>query len=255
MGYVDIHSHILHGLDDGSKTVDESLEMLQIAAAAGTTDIVATPHANGRYHFDPVLIDQRIEALAARAPADIRIHRGCDFHLQTDNIEDALANPGKYTINHLGYLLVEFSDLHIFASTDEILNELIGAGMVPIITHPERNRQLQQRVDEIARWVELGCCVQVTAGSCTGTFGGSARRCVHQLMERGLLHFVASDAHDRLHRSPSLREAYEGLCSRWGEELTEPLFVDNPRAVLTGERFESEGPALPVRRRRWYQFW
>src|SRR5688500_1615002 len=135
MGFVDIHSHILYGLDDGAKTIAESLEMLRLAAAAGTTDIVATPHASGQYAFSPELIDARIGELSAAT--EVRIHRGCDFHLQADNIEDAIAHPHKYTINHSGYLLVEFSDIAIFASTDEILSELVGAGMAPIITHPE----------------------------------------------------------------------------------------------------------------------
>jgi protein-tyrosine phosphatase len=252
LGYVDIHSHILHGLDDGAKTFEESREMLRLAAAAGTTDIVATPHANGRYHFDPRLIEDRINALRADAD-DILIHRGCDFHLQADNIEDALAHPDKYTINHKDYLLVEFSDLNIFTSTDDILGELVGAGMVPIITHPERNAQLQQRLNDIARWIELGCCVQVTAGSCTGRFGKSAKRCVHELLARGLVHFVASDAHDCLRRPPTLGDAYTALSAEWGEDRIAPLFVDNPMAVLTGDRFELDPPPPVIR--KWYQFW
>ncbi|MBA3297785.1 MAG: exopolysaccharide biosynthesis protein [Acidobacteria bacterium] len=253
MGFVDIHSHILYGIDDGAKTMEESLEMLQIAAAAGTTDIVATPHANGRYQFSPTLIEARIAELAAHT--GVRIHRGCDFHLQADNIEDAIAHPDKYTINHQAYLLVEFSDLAIFTSSDEILSELVGAGMAPIITHPERNGQLQRRVDDIARWIELGCYVQVTAGSCTGLFGKAAKGCVDALMARGLVHFVASDAHNCEKRSPDLREAHAALTATWGEEHVEPLFVGNPKAVLTGDAIDAGMSPYPVKARKWYQFW
>ena len=252
MGFTDIHSHILHGVDDGAKTLEESLGMLQLAAASGTTDIVATPHVNGQFEYDPELIDERIAELSARSA--VRIHRGCDFHLEAENIEDAIANPDKYTINNRGYLLVEFPDLSIFTSTDEILSDLVGAGMMPIITHPERNGRLQQRLDDIARWVELGCLVQVTAGSVTGRFGKRARTCVDQLMERGLVHFVASDAHDLQHRPPSLREAHVAMTRKWGAERVEPLFVDNPRAVLTGEPIDVD--YVPqVGKRKWYQFW
>jgi len=127
--------------------------------------------------------------------------------------------------------------------------------MVPIITHPERNARLQQRLADIARWIELGCCVQVTAGSCTGVFGREAKRCVHELMKGGLVHFVASDAHNTAGRSPSLREAYAALTAEWGEERIEPLFLDNPSAVLTGEGFDIQIPALPLKRRKWYTFW
>jgi protein-tyrosine phosphatase len=253
VGFVDIHSHVLYGLDDGAKTPEESVAMLQLAAASGTTDIVATPHANGQYVFDPALIDRRITELADRAP--IRIHRGCDFHLQFDNIQDALAYPDKYTVNHKSYLLVEFPDLSIFANTERILSQLLDRGMIPIITHPERNDKLQRRIDDLARWVDIGCCVQVTAGSCTGRFGKPARQCADALMKRGLVHFIASDAHDCKHRPPSLSSAYEALAEQWGEDAIQPLFVDHPRAVLTGDTidFAFEPPA--PRRKKWYQFW
>ena len=251
--FVDIHSHILYGLDDGAKTREQSLEMLELARSAGTTDIVATPHANGQYVFNPELIDERIAELSTHV--DIRIHCGCDFRLQVDNIEDALAHPEKYTINHKGYLLVELPESTLFASTHEILWRLLDAGMVPIITHPERNAQLQQRLDDIARWVASGCYVQVTAGAYTGNFGKLAKACAHELIKRGLMHFVASDAHDCKFRSPSLREAYACLAERWGEERIRPLFVDNPKAVLTGEPIDFEFPPRVVRTRKWYQFW
>jgi protein-tyrosine phosphatase len=253
VGYVDIHSHILYGLDDGAKTPEESLDMLQLAASAGTTDIVATPHANGQYAFNPELIEQRITELSAGAP--IRIHRGCDFHLQFDNIQDALAHPEKYTINHKTYLLAEFPDLSIFVNTEQILSQLLDHGMIPIITHPERNDKLQRRVDDLARWVDIGCYVQVTAGSCTGRFGKKAKLCAETLMKRGLVHFIASDAHDRRHRPPSLSGAYDALAEQWGEEAIQPLFVDHPRAVLTGDPIEFEFQPAVVRRRKWYHFW
>lgn len=253
MRFIDIHSHILYGLDDGAKTREESLKMLELARFAGTTDIVATPHANGQYVFNPELIDERIAELSAHA--DIRIHRGCDFHLQVDNIEDALAYPEKYTINHNGYLLVEIPDSTIFSSVNEILRRLLDAGMVPIITHPERNAQLQHRLDNIARWVENGCYVQVTASSYTGLFGKRARACAAELIKRGLAHVVASDAHDCKFRPPTLCDAYARLAEEWGEDRIKPMFVDNPKAVLTGATIEFEAPCGAARTRKWYRFW
>src|SRR5437773_1490973 len=140
MDYVDIHSHVLYGLDDGAKTREESVAMLELAKRSGTRAIVATPHANSRYPFDPAVVQQRIAELATHV--DIAIHPGCDFHLQFDNIEDAVAHPAKYTINHENYLLVEFSDLSVFHTAGDILERLLDAGMIPIITHPERNARL-----------------------------------------------------------------------------------------------------------------
>ncbi|MQA28727.1 MAG: hypothetical protein GEU82_02650 [Luteitalea sp.] len=187
-GYADIHSHILYGMDDGPRTIDESVRMLDVASQSGTTDIVATPHANGQYRFDPALVDRRIAELRARTT--VRIHRGCDFHLQVDNIEDAVAHPDKYTINQKSYLLVEFPADSVFPNSEDILQQLLDAGMVPIISHPERNIALQRRIDDLARWVALGCCVQVTALSHTGLFGPAAKSCARKLLDRGLTHFV-----------------------------------------------------------------
>jgi protein-tyrosine phosphatase len=241
---------VLHGLDDGAKTLDDSLAMLALAASAGTTDIVATPHASAQYAFRPDLIDQRIAELQSRV--SIRIHTGCDFHLQPDNLEDALAHPRKYTINHRDYLLVEFPELSLFGDTEQIFLRLLDAGLVPIITHPERNTQLQRRVPEIARWVDSGCCVQVTAGSCLGRFGRKAEACVDDLIGRGLVHFVASDAHDCRGRPPRLDEAYARLSRAWGESSIRPMFVENPAAVLTGAPLD-QGTRRPMKRRKWYQ--
>jgi protein-tyrosine phosphatase len=253
LGYVDIHSHVLYGLDDGAKTREQSVAMLELAARTGTTDIVATPHASGQYAFKPELVEARIAELSAQT--SVRMYPGCDFHLQFDNIEDALAHPEKYTINHKGYLLVEFPDLSIFSDADAVLMRLLDGGMVPIVTHPERNRELQRRLDDLARWVERGCYVQVTAGSFMGVFGKAAKACANELMHRGLTHFVASDAHDVKMRTPSLREAYDLLADTWGEDAIRPLFVENPKAVVAGDAVDFELPARAGKRRKWYQFW
>src|SRR3954465_1293240 len=95
---VDIHSHILPGLDDGAQSMEESVEMLAIAAASGTTDIVATPHANGEFRFEPERIQRLFQDLSGRKNVSIRIHLGCDFHLNYDNLLDAINDPAKYTI-------------------------------------------------------------------------------------------------------------------------------------------------------------
>jgi protein-tyrosine phosphatase len=246
-GFADIHSHVLYGMDDGARTRDDSLRMLELAARSGTTDIVATPHANSRYRYDPQLIDAQIADLNAAA-AGIRLHRGCDFSLQADNIDDAIANPARYSINGLQYLMVEFPDIPTFGSHDGILEHLLGAGLVPIITHPERNAAIRRAPRKVARWVELGCYVQVTAASFGGRFGKGARDSVNGLLASGLVHFVASDAHDCEHRPPMLGSVYDALVREWGAENIHPLFVENPRAVIAGATIDA--PSLPLRRRR-----
>jgi protein-tyrosine phosphatase len=252
---IDIHSHVLYGLDDGARTLEDSLAMLRMAQEHGTTAIVATPHANLNYRYDPELIAQRIEEISAKLQGTIKIHRGCDFHLSYDNIQDAVANPRKYTINGGPYLLVEFSDLLIFKNTLEIFAHLQEAGMIPIVTHPERNGLLRQRLEEIAAWVEAGALNQVTAQSMTGGFGRRAEEFAKLLLERGLVHFLASDGHDCEHRPPRMDQAYAWLQQNYGESTAETLCRNNPGAALTGAPLEAQPKWVSCAPRKWYQIW
>ncbi len=251
---IDIHSHVLPGLDDGSPTLAESLRMLHVAAETGTTDLVATPHANLQYRFDPDLVRSKLSELRDAAGQCVRLHYGCDFHLYFDNIRDALDHPRKYTINQRRYLLVEFSDLLIPKTTYEVFSQMLEAGITPVITHPERNFLLHRRFDELAAWVAQGCLTQVTAQSFLGGFGSEARSACRELMKRRLVHLVASDAHDSDGRPPRLDLAHRHVARHYGPAAAERLFVINPRAVLDGEplpEFDWE----PVRPSLWARLW
>jgi protein-tyrosine phosphatase len=251
---IDIHSHVLPGLDDGSRAFEESLEMVRVAAETGTTDLVASPHANLEFQFDPAVVEERLAELRAASPA-LRIHCGCDFHLYFDNIHDALAHPTKYTINHKRYLLVEFPDILIAKTTPQVFEELLRAGMIPIITHPERNYLLHKRMEEMETWIANGCLVQVTAQSLLGRFGGDARTVAHRLMKRGLVHFIASDAHDPEDRPPRLDLAYNLVAGRYGRERAELLFVTNPKAAIDGDPLPEQPPPEPDAGRKWFKLW
>lgn len=251
---VDIHSHVLFGLDDGAKTLEDAVAMVRMAAEHGTTDLVATPHADLQYKFDPVENAKRIEQLKEASGGTLRLYTGCDFHLSFDNIQDAIANPTKYTLDQGHYLLVEFSDMLIFNNTSEIFDRLLDAGMIPVITHPERNGLLRQRVENIAEWVSQGVRVQVTGQSLTGRFGKRAAEFSRALLDRSLVHVIASDAHDLERRPPVLDAAHTWLKENYSEALAEMLCVTNPRAAL-----ESKPMQLPegesAKGRKWYQFW
>lgn len=255
---IDVHSHILHGLDDGAADFDVSLAMVRLAAEWGTTDLVASPHANLEFKFDPELVEDRLVKLReAAGTACPRLYYGCDFHLSFDNIQDAVAHPTRYTINHGRYLLVEFSDLVIFPNTTEIFARLLDAGMIPVITHPERNTLLQQRLPKLREWAGMGCLLQVTAQSFTGRFGKRAHRFSRTLLEEDLIHVVASDAHDTKHRPPDLGEAYGWLRKERSERVAEALCVRNPGAIIRSEPLPpaAEVDAKASGDRKWYQFW
>jgi len=252
---IDLHSHILPGLDDGPQTLEECVAMLRIAAEAGTTDIVATPHANLEFPFDSELVDQKIAELAGACGPLLRIHRGCDFHLSYGNIKEALSNPAPYTINRKNYLLVEFSDLLIAKTMDDIFFLMQQAGITPIITHPERNWLLQQRLEQLQGWVQSGCRIQVTAQSFFGRFGAEAQAFADELMQRGLVHFIASDAHDCQDRPPRLDQVRRHIAKKFGPACAEQLLVANPRAVLNGHPLEPEPQPEPAPPRGWRRFW
>ncbi len=228
--------------------------MLRLAAESGTSDIVASPHANHQFKFDPDLVAEKVDELRRASGGIVRIHAGCDFHLSFDNIQDALQHPSKYAINQKNHVLVEFSELLIPKTTDELFYQMQSAGMIPIITHPERNMLLQRQLNRLETWSESGCLLQVTAQSFLGRFGKHAKAFADLLLQKGLVDIVASDAHDTLHRPPSLKEAYEYVANEYGVARAEMLFVKNPGATLTGAAIEKqmEEPA-PVK--KWYQFW
>jgi protein-tyrosine phosphatase len=252
---VDIHSHVLYGLDDGPATLEDSVAMVRMAVQYGTTDLVVTPHANHEFCFDPDRIAQRIAEVTDACDQALRIYAGCDFHLSYGNIEGAIANPSKYSINRKQYLLVEFSDLLIFHNTQDIFVRLGEAGLIPVITHPERNALLRKRIDDIAGWVYGGACVQVTAQSLIGKFGKKASDFCRELLDRGLVHFVASDAHDCEYRPPRMDQARDWLVKNYGEKTAEVLCLTNPRAAVQGEALEPLEPIASSRTGKWLHFW
>jgi protein-tyrosine phosphatase len=247
---IDLHSHVLPGFDDGADSLEEAIDMLRMAAAAGTTDIVASPHSNAEYVFDPVRAVSAIAELQRAAPGLPRIHYGCELHFTLENVEAVLCSPETWSIAHRGYVLIEFSDFVIPKTTGEILARLVAAGTPPIVVHPERNRILQKNLAGLETWIHQGSLVQVTAQSVLGHFGRSAKAAADHLLDRGMVHFLASDAHNANHRPPVLTAGRQVLEERFGPETAERLLVTNPRAVLDGASIPAQCPK--ARRKHWY---
>ena len=252
---VDIHSHILYGIDDGAHTIEESLAMLELAAESGITDIVATPHSDLRFRFQPEVMAAQIAELQSHLGDRIRIHRGCDFHLHFDNIRTCLTDTARFTINGKRYLMVEFADQTIPKTIADVFEDMIARDITPVITHPERNKLLMGRIDDMAKWIRLGCLIQVTGASFLGRFGKNAEQGAGKLMARNIVHFVASDAHDTQHRPPDLREPYKHVVSEYGQEIATRLFQTNPAATLTGAEVEYEDPEGGEEKKPRWKFW
>jgi protein-tyrosine phosphatase len=231
---VDIHCHILPGIDDGPKSWETTAQMCRIAAEDGITHIVATPHANDRYPFHRERFTEMLGELRDAADGKLSFSLGCDFHFSYDNIHDALEHPRRYTIGETQYLLIEFSDYGIPPSVKDDLFALRSHGMVPIITHPERNLPLSKKPELILDLVREGCLVQVTANAVTGAWGKPSQKMIEWLLKRGAVHVIASDAHDPVRRKPILSEAREAIAAIADPDMADALVRRNPEAIVEG---------------------
>jgi protein-tyrosine phosphatase len=256
---VDIHCHVLPGLDDGPEKLPESLEMVDSAVADGITHVVATPHSNDTFSFDFARVRKVRDELQALVGTRLILATGCDFHLSAENLDLLRLDAAPFCINQNGYLLLEFSDFSIPSSTEKTMHEMQLMSVRPVITHPERNSIIQTHPERLAAWVRMGCFVQVTGGSVTGTFGPKAQEDALRWIEQGLVHFVASDAHNTGRRPLKLQPAYEVVRKRFGEAKARALFVENPLAAFEGRELPhvpviGETDEKPVRRRRFLFF-
>ena len=238
---VDIHHHLLWGLDDGSKDIETSVAMVKASAEDGVTHIVCTPHANGTYDFVPQVNAAKVAELRQRLDAEglsMEIGLGCDFHLSYDNILAAKADPARFSVNGLGYLMVELPDYGVPRGLTETFYELQLAGLTPILTHPERNPTIQNDLPRLGEWMRGGVLLQVTGDSVTGRMGKTAQRIAHELLAKRWVHFLATDAHNVSSRPPRLSEARDAVAKKYGEEYAESLVTSNPLAVFAGKPFE-----------------
>jgi protein-tyrosine phosphatase len=255
---VDLHCHILPGLDDGPGTKEESLEMAESAIADGITHVVATPHSSNKYLFDFAQVRRLRDELQAGAGDRLKIATGCDFHVNPENLESLRENARPYCINQRNFLLVEFSEFSIPPAMDQALHEMQLAGLQPVITHPERNGILRSQPERLKKWVRQGCFAQVTGGALTGGFGAGSQQNALRWIAEGLIHFVASDAHNTRSRPLRLQPAYDVVVDRFGEAKARALFLDNPLAAFEGRQLphvpEVADELPPLRRKRFFFF-
>jgi len=232
---VDIHSHILPEVDDGPKSWDISVAMCRAAAADGITHMVATPHANDRYHYDREYLQGLVSHLQQLIGDSPKLSLGCDFHLSYDNLQDSLAHPTRYVIEGTRYLLVEFSNYSVPQQTTDSFRKLGDCGITPVITHPERNPILRENLQRVAEWADQGCVIQMTGSALTGFWGEPTRRAALWLLEHQAAHVLATDAHDTEKRVPILSRAREAAAEVCGRETAEAMVEGNPGAIIANQ--------------------
>jgi protein-tyrosine phosphatase len=232
---IDIHCHLLPGLDDGARNLEESLAMARIAVADGIQAIVVTPHTNNGIYSNPKEdILNRLKILQEVFSAEnipIHLFPGADIHFNADLIP-GLEKGEILPINKGRYLLLELEKHSLPLTAKEIFFDLRVKGYQPIVTHPERNSLIQHNPELILEWVRHGAIIQITAGSLMGTFGGRAANCAAWLLAKGLVHIIASDAHSWDKRPPVLSKALKKAEKLVGRTRALKLVEEFPKRVL-----------------------
>lgn len=236
---VDIHCHILPGVDDGAESLEEALEMASIAAACGVTDIATTSHfrGDGEEQGTLELFARRcrlLEDTLKKERIPLRLHLGAEVLCLYETID--LARAGELpTISDTDYVLCEFFFDASYEYMDEILDAIAAEGYRPVIAHPERYGTIQRAPRRIQPWFRRGYVIQVNKGSILGAFGGRVQDTARWLLDTGFVHMIASDAHSSRHRTTDMSRLRRWLLAHYPEDYAHLLLKENPARLLRGE--------------------
>jgi len=228
---IDIHCHILWNIDDGPVDFDGSLAMARLAAKDGTRQLVATPHIHDTQQSLEIITDKvaRLNLALRDENIDLEVLCGGDnlYNLGAENL-------ARFSINGTRYSLMEFPHSHLPANADDAIFEALNHGLVPIITHPERNPSIARNPKLIFSMIESGALVQLTAASLTGGFGPAARACSRYLLKQKRVHFLASDGHSVENRPPLLSAGLKAAAKIIGKDAARKLVFENPYKIVRG---------------------
>jgi len=256
---IDLHCHILPGIDDGPGHMEESLTMADIARSDGIQTIVATPHTLNNVYINPFpcVIDSvnAMREQLSKNGIDINIYPGADVHVCAGMVERVRKQEAGTINNNQRYILIEFPHQIIPPGGREELFQLKLNHITPIITHPERHLVIQHRLEILTDLVNMGCLVQITAMSITGEFGEEAMICAHNLLQRRLAHVIATDAHSATSRPPTLSRAVQVATEILGTvQEAEDMVKGRPLAILEGRLVDIPEPWEPKKKRWWQVF-
>jgi protein-tyrosine phosphatase len=254
---VDIHSHILPQVDDGSHSLEESVEMCRTSAADGITVMVATPHAHDGMHktHEPDFLLQKVAELNKELGGSPKIVLGCELRFTHALVKQICETHSAPTIAGGPYALVEFPHAVVPPGSEHPLFELMSNQITPIIAHPERNMMLMSEPERFYELVSIGVLGQMDTGSIMGQFGKKVQQASRVMLENGLIHFIASDCHNTRNRLPGMSAAVASTAEIVGEEYAHAIADDNPAAVVEAKPIPARPTATPPqKKRRWLFF-
>lgn len=238
-GFVDIHCHMLPGIDDGAADWQESLDMARMAVADGIGTVIVTPHQLGNFAHnqgDQIRqLAQQFQELLQEQNVPLEVLPGADVRIE-DGMLQKLASGEVLSLGDLGgHVLLELPH-ELYFPLEGILDALSSQGLIGILSHPERNRGILRDCDLLGPLVDAGCLMQVTAGSLMGTFGSASQRLSEWMVAEGLVHFIATDAHGRKSRRPLLRRAFDRVAELTDQQTATELCSVNPAFVARKQR-------------------
>lgn len=230
MGYVDIHTHILPGVDDGSQSMETTLEMLRMAQDEGITHIIATPHyRSGRFRADSVGLHeklQKVQKAAKENSISIKLYLGNEIYYRSE-LEDKLQSGELCSMNDTEYLLIEFSPMESFSYIRNAVDEVFGMGYIPIIAHVERYQCMVKKMDNVRELKGMGCHIQVNAASVIGKNGLACKWFVRKLLKQELADYIGTDAHNNQDRRPMMQKCAKLLYRKYGAAYADALLFGN----------------------------
>lgn len=239
---IDIHSHILPGIDDGAEKIEITKEMISIAYKEGIRTMIVTPHYNARRFLNTKdIILKKIEELQPWLTdnyPDFLIYPGCELYYSHTAVEKLMCGEIQ-TIADSEYILVEFPVSVTAAALKSGLQDILYKGYTPILAHVERYQAIFRNLDCLRSLKQMGICIQVNAGTLTGESGFFVKMYVKKLLDNNIIDFIASDAHSTGRRSPRLKKCVAYIEKKFGQEAANQLFLTNPQKLLDARKNES----------------
>ena len=237
---IDIHCHVMPGVDDGSQNTEMSLKMLQIAEKNGITHMILTPHHKPMHHnVSPehnVLYRKKLQEAAKEQGIKVKLFSGNEIYYSDETMRELEQG---YVVPLAGsdYVLVEFHPTNPFKEIQNASRRVQGLGYIPVIAHVERYSDIVSHADRVKDLIDMGCLIQVNASSVMGKYGFGISHFTKKLLKEKTVHFIASDAHDTGSRAPHLLECRNFVERKFGEDYAKELFFLNAVNVIRNERF------------------